>query len=124
MTDQLLDRVTAVTTLARPWGFFQKLVENAPVSVKVITVEPGHRLSLQTHEQRDEMWLVLDVPMTVTVDDREWRAEVGELVWVPAQAPHRMSNDGTTRARVVEVAFGEFDEDDIVRLQDDYPDQR
>ena len=31
----------------RPWGAFQQFVSNEQVTVKIITVQPGHRLSLQ-----------------------------------------------------------------------------
>jgi mannose-6-phosphate isomerase-like protein (cupin superfamily) len=104
----------------RPWGTFQQLATNEPVTVKIITVDPGHRLSLQRHEHRGEMWQVLDVPIDVEVDGRAWRAEVGEQVWVPRGAVHRMANGGQRSGRLLEVAYGHFDEDDIERLQDDY----
>lgn len=91
-----------------------------PVTVKIITVNPGHRLSLQRHAQRHEMWLILDCPIYVEVDGRGWDAQVGETVQVPLGSVHRMSNRGDTPGRLVEVARGHFDEDDIVRLEDDY----
>ncbi len=83
-------------------------------------MQPGHRLSLQRHDHRGEMWQVLDVPIQVTVDDRSWLAQPGETVWVPRGATHRMGNPGEQPGRLLEVAFGLFDESDIERLQDDY----
>ena len=53
----------------RPWGGFQQLVSNETVTVKILTVQPGHRLSLQRHESRGEMWQVLDVPLDIVVGD-------------------------------------------------------
>lgn len=104
----------------RPWGQFQQFVSNETVTVKTITVHPGHRLSLQRHEHRGEMWHILDVPITVTVDERTWDAVPGETVWVPRGAVHRMANHGTAPGRLLEVGFGYFDESDIERLEDDY----
>jgi len=104
----------------RPWGSFQQFVSNETVTVKTITVEPGHRLSLQRHRHRGEMWTILDVPIDVTIDDDAWTAQVGETVWVPRGAIHRMANPGERAGRVLEVGFGFFDEGDIERLQDDY----
>lgn len=104
----------------RPWGRFQQFVSNETVTVKIITVEPGHRLSLQRHEHRGEMWQVLDVPIDITVGDRRWSAQPGETVWVPHGSLHRMRNSGTRPGRLLEVAFGYFDEGDIERLEDDY----
>jgi mannose-6-phosphate isomerase-like protein (cupin superfamily) len=95
-------------------------VHNEQVTVKIITVQPGHRLSLQRHSNRGEMWHILDVPITVEVDGREWAAMPGEQVWVPCGAVHRMSNTGKQPGRLLEIAFGYFDEADIERLHDDY----
>jgi mannose-6-phosphate isomerase len=109
-----------VFTVTRPWGAFQQFVSNETVTVKIITVQPGHRLSLQRHLHRGEMWQVLDVPIDVTVDDRRWTAQPGETVWVPHGALHRMGNSGTVAGRLLEVGFGFFDEADIERHDDDY----
>lgn len=114
------DRRDDVAVVERPWGRFEQFTLNEPTTVKTITVEPGHRLSLQRHERRAELWQVLRGPLEVTVDGRTWSAEVGELVWVPVGAVHRMTNRGEAPAQVLELGFGEFDEDDIERLEDDY----
>ncbi len=113
--------VDDIFVVQRPWGQFQQFISNRTCTVKVITVDPGTRLSLQKHGHRDEMWQVLDVPIDVHVDGREWTAQVGEVVWVPNGAVHRMGNkDGDRPGRLLEIAFGEFDEADIERLQDDF----
>ena len=113
-------RTSDIFVAHRPWGQFQQFVENEPVTVKIITVQPGHRLSLQTHRHRDEMWQVLDAPIHVQVGDREWDARVGEQVWVPAGSRHRIANHGDGPGRLLEIAFGDFDEADIERHEDDY----
>lgn len=119
MTDRS-DPTDGIFVEKRPWGQFQQFVTNEQVTVKTITVEPGHRLSLQTHENRGEMWHVIDGPLEVTIDDRTWSAESGDNVWAPRGSQHRMSNKGDAPARVLEVAFGDFDEADIERIEDDY----
>ncbi|GAA1158784.1 phosphomannose isomerase type II C-terminal cupin domain [Ornithinicoccus hortensis] len=107
-----------VTT--RPWGQFQQFTSGVPVTVKVMTISPGHRLSLQRHGHRGEMWQILDVPIQVTIGEQTWMAQVGEIVWVSSGTIHRIGNPGDTPGRVLEIAFGDFDEADIERLQDDY----
>ena len=109
-----------VFTAERPWGSFQQFVENEPVTVKIITVQPGHRLSLQRHCGREEMWQALDVPMAVTVGGRSWTLQVGERLVVPAGELHRLGNEGDRPGRVLEICFGDFDEADIERIEDDY----
>ena len=113
-------RCDEVFVAERPWGKFQQFLSNEAVTVKIITVNPGHRLSLQTHGHRDEMWQVLDVPIDIQIDDHIWTAQPGERIWAPQGCRHRMANSGTEPGRVLEIAFGDFDESDIERLQDDY----
>ncbi|EKA61174.1 phosphomannose isomerase type II C-terminal cupin domain [Janibacter hoylei] len=116
----LPDPREAMFVSERPWGSFQQFTLNEPTTVKVITVNPGQRLSLQTHEHRAEFWQVLDGPIDVTVGDETWSAQPGEQVWIAQGQVHRMGNSGEQPCRVLEVGYGTFDEDDIVRLEDDY----
>lgn len=104
----------------RPWGKFEQFTLNTESSVKCITVDPGHRLSLQRHEHRDEWWTVLDDPLVVEIDGKTWTAERNERIWIPRGMTHRVANTGGAPARFLEIAFGHFDEDDIERLADDY----
>jgi mannose-1-phosphate guanylyltransferase/mannose-6-phosphate isomerase len=120
MTTPTPDRSEEIILVERPWGRFAQFVANEQVTVKTITVEPGHRLSLQRHRDRSEMWQLLDAPLEITVDDRCWTAEQDEVVWVPQGSVHRMANHGDRPGRILEIAFGHFDEDDIERLEDDY----
>jgi mannose-1-phosphate guanylyltransferase/mannose-6-phosphate isomerase len=104
----------------RPWGRFEVLAHNKVSTVKIITVAPGQRLSLQRHTHRDELWTILDVELLVEVDGDRRLARPGDKVWIPRGGVHRIANPGQLAGRFVEVAFGNFDEDDIERLDDDY----
>jgi mannose-6-phosphate isomerase len=120
MTSIAIPAVPEVLTDKRPWGQFERLVLNETVTVKVITVSPGSRLSLQRHIARDEWWTVLDRGLTVEVAGLSWEPAIGERVWIPRGANHRAGNAGPEAARFLEVAFGTFDEADIERIADDY----
>ncbi len=104
----------------RPWGCFEQFTTNARTTVKVITVAPGARLSLQRHEHRDEQWVILDDGVEVEVGGELSRPAVASHVWVPRGTLHRMANVGSAPARVLEISYGDFDEKDIERLADDY----
>lgn len=104
----------------RPWGGFQQFTANEETTVKIIAVDPGCRLSLQTHEHRAELWQVLDGPLDITVGEDAWTARAGDRVWVPRGVAHRVGNSGDAPGRLLEIGYGEFDEDDIVRIEDDY----
>jgi hypothetical protein len=49
----------------RPWGKFRRFPHEDAGSVKIITVVPGGRLSLQYHDGRAEFWVVLDPGLEV-----------------------------------------------------------
>ena len=53
----------------RPWGSFYILDEGAGFKVKRIAVNPGGRLSLQSHKHRGEHWTVVTGIATVTVGE-------------------------------------------------------
>ena len=103
----------------RPWGAFERFTLNEPSTVKIITVHPGQRLSLQRHKGRDELWVFLDPGAIVEVDGATSHPSAGDRVLVRAGQTHRIGA-GDTPVRLLEVAFGHFDEDDIERLEDAY----
>ncbi len=103
----------------RPWGSFERFTKGEISSVKIIRVAPGKRLSLQYHHKRDEFWRVLEGSGTMTVGDAELPAEVGSEFEIPRGAKHRAAA-GPEGVVFLEIALGDFDEEDIVRLEDDY----
>ena len=107
-------------TSPRPWGSFTQYCLNEPVTVKIITVNAGAALSRQRHQQRAELWIPLDWGLRVEVDGKAWDPAVHEEVWIPAGATHRLSAPNGEGGRIMEVAFGPFDEGDIERLSDRY----
>lgn len=108
-----------VRQVTRPWGSFRQYAHNENVTVSLMTVQPNQRLSLQSHTGRAELWIVLDAGAIVQVDDAILRPNAGDEIWIPAHARHRLSSAGPT-VRVLEVAFGNWQQDDIVRHEDDF----
>jgi len=108
----------------RPWGSFKQYAHNQPVTVSLMSVTSDQRLSLQSHKGRAELWIVLDAGAVVQIGDKEIHPAVGDELWIPANTKHRLSSKGGT-VRVLEVAFGNWQQDDITRYDDDYqrPDQ-
>jgi mannose-6-phosphate isomerase-like protein (cupin superfamily) len=104
----------------RPWGKFRRFPHEGASSVKIITVNPGERLSLQYHNGRDEFWVVLDAGLEITVGERVWRAAPDEEIFIPRGTAHRVRNTGDKPARFFEIWIGDSAESDIVRLSDDY----
>lgn len=104
----------------RPWGKFRRFPHEGASGLKIITVKPGERLSLQYHHGRDEFWVVLDAGLEITVGERVWVTAPDEEIFIPRGAAHRARNVGDKPARFFEIWIGDSAESDIVRLADDY----
>jgi mannose-6-phosphate isomerase-like protein (cupin superfamily) len=103
----------------RPWGEFRQFTAGESSTVKLIRVKAGERLSLQYHERRSEFWAVLFGQPEVTIGDQVVRANERDEFSIPAGARHRLAG-GEAGALILEISFGDFDENDIVRLEDEY----
>lgn len=103
----------------RPWGRFEKFHENKSCTVKLIYVNANSRLSLQYHKKRSEFWKVIKGTAMVEIDEKRIVLEEGETITIPRQARHRVLAH-ESECIILEIAYGRFDENDIVRLEDDY----
>lgn len=110
-----------VNKFERPWGYYCNTYEENGFKIKKIVVYPGSRLSLQSHKQRSEHWVVVDGKALVTVGDKQIEMSKDQYVYIPLQAVHRLQNIGEKDLVLVEVQLGPYlGEDDIIRYEDDY----
>lgn len=105
----------------RPWGWYETVSESPGSKIKRICVLPGQQISLQKHRHRAEHWVVVQGVAHVTLDERVFHLGLGEHCDIALGQVHRLANPGDRVLEVVEIQLGDaLDEDDIVRLQDDY----
>ena len=105
----------------RPWGSFLVIHTGDDHRVKIITIEPGHELSLQLHERRSEHWVVLSGRATGRIGDEVFEMGPGDDARVPVGVKHRLANPGDTQLKILESQLGDYlAEDDIVRFEDHY----
>lgn len=106
----------------KPWGSFDQFALNEPCTVKILTCDPGQKLSLQKHRLRNELWVALDEGVVIELDGRVLTPDRNTQTWLPAGSVHRLSCASQTPhpVRVMEISFGQFDENDIERLEDVY----
>jgi mannose-6-phosphate isomerase-like protein (cupin superfamily) len=105
----------------RPWGSFHVLDEKEGFKVKRIVVNPGGRLSLQSHKHRGEHWTVVNGTATITVGENVMTKTRSQSVDIPLGEKHRLENHGTDLVEIIEVQFGDYlGEDDIIRYDDVY----
>jgi mannose-1-phosphate guanylyltransferase/mannose-1-phosphate guanylyltransferase/mannose-6-phosphate isomerase len=103
----------------RPWGNFERFTLNEPSTVKIITLNAEQSLSLQTHKNRDEFWRIIGGFGTVRIGTVESDASEGGVFFIPRGTEHRVSG-GSEGLSFLEISFGEFDEQDERRIEDQY----
>lgn len=108
----------------KPWGYYEVLYENEDKTylVKKLVVNPKQRLSLQKHEKRREHWILVEGECNI-VRDKEldlFLPAFSEYVHIDKNMVHRIHNQSDDICVLIEVQVGLCDEDDIIRLEDDY----
>jgi mannose-6-phosphate isomerase len=103
----------------RPWGNFIEFTHNEPTTVKILTIRSGEEFSLQHHNKRKEFWRILSGKPMVTIGNDEVHGKTGDEFEIPPHIDHRIKA-GDDDVIVLEISFGEFDESDIVRVEDKY----
>lgn len=105
----------------RPWGHYDRLEIGTRYQVKSIVVNPGGKLSLQSHFHRSEHWIVVEGSAIVTKGTRSKLLTENQSIYIPIGEIHRLENPGKIPMRLIEVQTGSYlGEDDIVRYDDDY----
>ncbi|MBA4320147.1 MAG: mannose-6-phosphate isomerase [Flavobacterium sp.] len=103
----------------RPWGLEEILTINEPATVKILTINSGQRSSLQYHNHRKEFWKIIEGEAIFEINNKKIEAKIGDEVDIKNKITHRLIAKDKV-AKILEISFGEFDENDIVRLEDDY----
>jgi mannose-6-phosphate isomerase-like protein (cupin superfamily) len=106
-------------TEKRPWGEFRQFAKNEPVTVKTIFVKHGESLSLQYHHGRQEFWRVLFGNPEIIIGESLIKAKKGDEFTILPETKHRLSAP-EDNVEILEIARGQFDESDVVRLEDKY----
>lgn len=104
---------------SRPWGTPERFTSNEATTVKILHVLPNKRFSLQKHGERSEYWRVIEGSGTATVGTEDRAVAKGDVVEIPAGTLHRLTG-GNEGISVLEISFGEYDENDIERIEDDF----
>ena len=108
-------------TVVRPWGSYTLLEKGERYKIKRIVVNPGAKLSMQMHYHRSEHWVVVSGTAKVRRGDEVFFVNPNESTYIPMETRHRLENPGKILLQIIEVQNGEYlEEDDIVRLDDEY----
>ena len=106
-------------TIERPWGNQRQLTHNSLSTVKVHRIKPGEETSWQSHAKRSVFWHIVEGGGLIPVGDKEYKVGPGDECGAGVGEKHRWIA-GESGMILIEVATGDFDEDDIIRYEDKY----
>lgn len=105
------------------------LIEGRKVSPKILLVAPHKRLSWQYHHRRSEVWRVVDGKVGIIRSETDEQGDLeeyveGDLITLAKGERHRLVglDEWGKVAEIWQHTDPDYpsDEDDIVRLQDDF----
>ena len=85
---------------AMPSSSLRGADHGATISLILDESEPGHGPRLHRHAY-DETWVVVEGNLTFHAGEEQFKAGPGDVVIVPPGAPHKFSNDGPGRSKLV-----------------------
>lgn len=107
--------------IKKPWGQEEVIEINEKYMFKKLTMEAGHRCSLQYHNLKKETIYVLSGKLKIYEGDSADKLSSkiyssGDSITIPPGRVHRM--EGIEQCVYLEASTPEMD--DVVRLVDDY----
>ena len=104
----------------KPWGYELIWARADRYVGKILHIEPGHVLSLQYHNKKDESIYVLSGEIILRIQEgetlRERRVRASEAFHIPPKQIHQFEAVSVTD--LLEASTPELD--DVVRLKDRY----
>ncbi|MBQ8460427.1 mannose-1-phosphate guanylyltransferase/mannose-6-phosphate isomerase [bacterium] len=108
-------------TVYRPWGFYTVIAEGKGFQTKIIHVNTGQKLSVQSHNYRSEHWVVLSGMAKVVLEGKDHILSPGHSIDIDVKAIHSLQNPYTEDLEIIEIQKGDIlSEDDIIRYEDMY----
>lgn len=108
-------------TVYRPWGFYTVIAEGKGFQTKIIHVNPGQKLSVQSHNYRSEHWVVLSGMAKVVLEGKDRILSPGHSIDIAVKAIHSLQNPYEEDLEIIEIQKGDIlSEDDIIRYEDIY----
>jgi mannose-6-phosphate isomerase-like protein (cupin superfamily) len=74
--------------------------------VDLTIVHPGSTVGVHTHEEDEELYVIIDGRGIMNVDGERFEVESGDVILNPPHGTHEMWNEGTEPIRMVVVDVG------------------
>lgn len=106
-------------TIEKPWGVERQFTTGENVTVKTIKINKGESMSLQRHQRRSEFWKILSGNPEIIIGEETIQGKEGDEFEVKVGTKHRISAY-IDNVEFLEISHGDFDEEDVERIEDKY----
>lgn len=121
VVEKVEEKVEETNMFYRPWGWYKNIEEKNGYKVKIISVNIGQKLSLQSHNHRSEHWVIVKGNAKIQLGESYIILKKDQHIYIPINEHHRIENIGDELLVFTETQIGEYlGEDDIIRYEDDY----
>ena len=114
-------KITNAGVTLKPWGWEKIWAFSDNYVGKILHINPGHRLSLQYHETKDETIHVLSGVLLLYLNKFQIKhtLSAGQSLRIPPKTIHRFEAPANGEPAVLlEASTPELN--DVIRLEDDY----
>lgn len=103
----------------RPWGSYIRTDSGPGFETRRLIINPGQKISYQSHDLRNEHWVVVKGQLDLITDQNTQRLSTGHSAFASAGVAHSLLNAGIETAHVIEIRTGShISEDDIERFDE------
>jgi len=103
----------------RPWGSYIRTDRGPDFETRRLIINPGQRISYQSHDLRNEHWVVVKGELDLIIDQNAQRLLTGHSAYASAGVAHSLYNTGKEAVHVIEIRTGaHISEDDINRFHE------
>ena len=121
LSDHKIFSSTNIRKVHKPWGWYESLLKLPNYQIKLLNVNPNGVLSLQSHKQRAEHWIVVEGSAQVQKNNDIYTLTRNQSTFLDKEDKHKLWNKGSKPLQLIEVQIGDYlEEDDITRFDDIY----
>jgi len=106
-----------VVVVKKPWGEENIFADSGLYLGKILTINKGHKLSLQYHTKKHETLYVLSGRCLLEISGHKYRYKPGDVAVIPPGTLHRFC---APRGKVTLIEVSTPHSEDTVRVKDDY----
>ncbi|MCF3281527.1 phosphomannose isomerase type II C-terminal cupin domain, partial [Escherichia coli] len=95
---------------------YHYITEAEKYNVRRVLINPGQKISTQTHNHRSEHWVIVSGIAKITINKDINIIKENESIYIPPGTMHTIENSEMFPLEIIEIQTGQLlTEDDVIR---------